>query len=52
MTAVDANHDSIQIAQSKPNRKNIEFIHSTAEDLVLQGRVFDHVCALEVVSLY
>jgi ubiquinone biosynthesis O-methyltransferase len=49
VTAVDANYENIQVAKAYKGEK-IDFIHSTAEELVKQNRQFDAVCALEIIE--
>ena len=49
VTAVDANIDNITQAKLN-NSKEINFICSTAEELVEDGAKFDHVCALEIIE--
>ena len=52
VTAVDANQETIQVARSYKSSQTdtIEFLHSTAEELVHHKRLFDVVCALEILE--
>lgn len=49
---MDANQETIQVARSYKSSQTdtIEFLHSTAEELVHQKRLFDAVCALEILE--
>lgn len=49
VTGLDANPENILTAKAN-NRQNITFINSTAEELLLQGKQYDCVCALEVLE--
>jgi 2-polyprenyl-6-hydroxyphenyl methylase / 3-demethylubiquinone-9 3-methyltransferase len=51
VTAVDANWDNIQVAKAY-DKSNINFLHSTAEELVEQGQSnqYDIVCGLEIIE--
>jgi 2-polyprenyl-6-hydroxyphenyl methylase/3-demethylubiquinone-9 3-methyltransferase len=49
VTGLDANRENILTAKAN-NRQNIEYINSTAEELLLLGKQYDCVCALEIVE--
>ncbi|GAA5959933.1 hypothetical protein JCM3765_000648 [Sporobolomyces pararoseus] len=57
--AIDASSSNIKTAQThasidpeltRDNNNNLEYRHCAAEDLVLQGKQFDLVCAMEVIE--